>query len=322
MDLRDARRLNKLNRRFYQENAVSFSATRQFPWQGWQRCLNQADFLLRKRSYAKREPAMVPTIQAGSWRMLDLACGNLRFEDFLDVYCREHPSSYFTIDAGMCWAIDECEALLLSKQEFCFTHFSHECIQFDVMEALLSVLEPLQPQKGAPSIQTGTPDTSTAQVQQGVSYSFVDALGISPCDLVVCFGFMHHIPLFEARALLLETLVNTLSPGGVLCVSCWKFLDDPRLACKADEVRMRACRQPSLQEVCQGFGEGDSLLGWQENTQAFRYCHHCSDTEIERLIERVKPKAKLVGRFRAEGRSGSLNEYLIFQSILGNFATL
>lgn len=59
-----ARRLNRLDEEFYRAQAASFSATRQAPWQGWERCL---------RHVPGRSPL----------RVLDVAAGNLRLARYL-----------------------------------------------------------------------------------------------------------------------------------------------------------------------------------------------------------------------------------------------
>ena len=55
-------KLQQLNNRFYRENAASFSSTRQAAWPGWERVA------------AHLAPG----------KLLDVACGNLRFERFLE----------------------------------------------------------------------------------------------------------------------------------------------------------------------------------------------------------------------------------------------
>lgn len=64
-----ARALIALNNRFYEQNAATFSATRQAPWHGW------ADVLRIARGHG--------VDIGGPCHVLDLAAGNLRFERFL-----------------------------------------------------------------------------------------------------------------------------------------------------------------------------------------------------------------------------------------------
>lgn len=66
MDSATAQRMTELTADFYRRVGPSFSATRQAPWQGWERVLDVC--ALRG---------------AGELTVLDLACGNLRFERYL-----------------------------------------------------------------------------------------------------------------------------------------------------------------------------------------------------------------------------------------------
>ena len=59
--------LNNINRQFYQERAIEFSATRERPWRGWDE--------LEKRCFARLPAAP---------KVLDVASGNGRFARFLE----------------------------------------------------------------------------------------------------------------------------------------------------------------------------------------------------------------------------------------------
>ena len=84
-----ALRLCALTGEFYRANAESFSQTRQLPWQGWVRLLE----VMGARA-AEHEPLCV----------LDLACGNLRFERYLaDALPGRMVSGY---------AVDNCDSLV------------------------------------------------------------------------------------------------------------------------------------------------------------------------------------------------------------------
>ncbi len=77
--------LRDLNNRFYEGCAQSFSATRSLPWEGWLRCAGHA-------------PASRPL------RVLDVACGNMRFEAFLEKEFGDRAPLEF-------YAVDDCDAL-------------------------------------------------------------------------------------------------------------------------------------------------------------------------------------------------------------------
>ena len=62
--------LIQLNNTFYREHSTSFSDTRQAPWPGWVRTM---DIALEQLDVATIEHPV---------RVFDLACGNMRFENF------------------------------------------------------------------------------------------------------------------------------------------------------------------------------------------------------------------------------------------------
>ena len=84
MDEALARTLIELDCAFYRAHAASFSATRQAPWPGWQRVADLAGNALA--------PGSSPAV-------LDLACGNLRFERFLSERARGCAPVFFAVDS-------------------------------------------------------------------------------------------------------------------------------------------------------------------------------------------------------------------------------
>ncbi len=64
------------------------------------------------------------------------------------------------------------------------------------------------------------------------------------------------------------------------------------------------------------FEPGDSLLGWQDDEAAVRYCHEADDGEIGRLVAalgRRMPDTHVVDRFKSDGRTGDLNAYIVLK---------
>lgn len=110
MDTRTARILNRATGDFYRRHASSFSATRHTAWPGWKRLM--------------QGPAGHALPSRGEADVLDVACGNLRFERFLrdsrpDVRWRFH-------------AVDSCPLLVgepPADVAFC---------EFDILDALLA----------------------------------------------------------------------------------------------------------------------------------------------------------------------------------------
>jgi len=129
------------------------------------------------------------------------------------------------------------------------------------------------------------------------------------CDLTVSFGFMHHVPLEANREKVLRSLVKQTRVGGLVMVSFWQFAGDDDMACKAQLAHDRARAELDLPDL----DENDFILGWKQIDGAYRYCHSFIDAEIERLVGAVAEEATLIDRFASDGRTNSLNTYLIFQ---------
>lgn len=253
-----ALRLCALTGEFYRANAESFSQTRQSPWQGWVRLLEVMDARAAERELL---------------RVLDVACGNLRFERYLaDALPGRMLSG---------WAVDNCEPLVEAGERSEFGPLSRIAFQN------LDVIERLSGGRLRESLEA--PDASR--------------------DLAVSFGFMHHVPLECWRAELLRTLIAKVRPGGFVAVSFWRFLNSDKLARKAQETTIRARAELVIPEL----PPNDYLLGWQDTQGLYRYCHHFDELEIERLLAAVADSAELVSRFEADGKTGNLNEYIVLR---------
>lgn len=253
-----ALRLCALTGEFYRANAESFSQTRQSPWQGWVRLLEVMDARAAERELL---------------RVLDVACGNLRFERYLaDALPGRMLSG---------WAVDNCEPLVEAGERSEFGPLSRIAFQN------LDVIERLSGGRLRESLEA--PDASR--------------------DLAVSFGFMHHVPLECWRAELLRTLIAKVRPGGFVAVSFWRFLNSDKLARKAQETTIRARAELVIPEL----PPNDYLLGWQDTQGLYRYCHHFDELEIERLLAAVADSAELVSRFEADGKTGNLNEYVVLR---------
>lgn len=264
------RALIALNTAFYQEQAESFSSTRETSWPGWRHLIP----LLRASVPEAEAATHAPVIS-----VLDVACGNLRFERFLT---QELPAVRFRFHA-----VDNCSELASGARELPGLAFHN----LDILQQLLA-----------------HDDETAAQPAP------LDAL--PRCDLVSCFGFMHHVPSFGLRAQLLRLLIERARPGGLIAVSFWQFMHDPRLARKAVDAERAARTRPELLALnLQELERDDHLLGWQD-TEALRYCHHFEDEEIDRLIAALPAgTAREVCRYSADGRSGDLNRYVILQRL-------
>lgn len=370
------RALCQLNTEFYERNAASFSQTRAAPWEGWRRCMaacgfddsdgaaldqpvnaqaagqpangqaadQAADadaqaFGDQSDEQATKNPAFhgqasaihpidgpstegiaacdqaaamgLPAPRSLTRSVLDIACGNLRFEAFL-------ANTYPHIDWSF-FAVDNCEPLVASGQEDIAkkVHFTCEDIVSDLLEGL-----PAAEPANIPALAAAT-----------------------PFDLVVSFGFLHHIPSFDLRQRFLLEALSQVKPGGYLVVSFWQFLNDPAKRAKIEQTHAEAlaffasCAETRANDrdaLDRGAGSSSSgnpdlscpkltaffadslepsdyFLGWKNEPSNYRYCHHFSNEEIDRIITALAPHATVVESFSADGKPGNLNRYVVFK---------
>lgn len=268
--------MGEVNARFYREQAASFSGTRRAAWPGWRRCLADAGLDPGPRGGADggARPGARPGGGGGAapLRVLDVACGNLRLARFLASELPGAPVRYR--------GVDSCPGLARGWEPP--AGWDASLVEADLVRALLD----------------------------GDGRALDGALGgAGEQDLVACFGFLHHVPTFSARLCLLRALVSRLAPGGACCVSLWRFLSDPGLAARARRTTEEAASALGL--AAGSLGEGDCLLGWQGAPGAWRYCHDFGDEEVDALVAGLGGAVEVLDRFLSDGRTGSLNAYLV-----------
>ena len=265
MDIRTAQLLSEVTSDFYRRFARSFSDTRQSAWPGWDRCAQLA------RARLSDEPAA----SGRALRVLDLACGNLRFERFLAQAIAPAQTTFF--------AVDGCGELLAAPLSAPASQpLDVRTVHLDVVDTLFA-------------------DGSLADaLAQG---------GVEPCDLSASFGFLHHVPLASQREQVLRSLVDLTRPGGLVVVSLWRFLDDDAFARKARAQHERNAAALGLPPLA----DNDLVLGWRDEPDARRFCHSFTDGEVDELACAVRPRAFELERFRADGRTGAMNDYLVLQ---------
>lgn len=311
------RRLNALTSDFYAREAASFSATRLAPWHGWEKAwgiiATHDPVLATLARVDGAHEGELPSVTE-PLAVLDLGCGNLRFERFLAKRvagpvrvvatdnCPDLSSPAIgTLPAAASRARGKCPGPARAKKEDApgreASPFDGVAVEFralDIVEALLD----------------GT---------------FADRLPHGTCDLAVAFGLMHHLPTFALRARLIEGLLGSLRPGGFAILSFWQLLNDPRLAAKAVTTTAEgraALRLPA-------FRENDFLLGWQHAEGVYRFCHHTPEAEIDALLGAVREPGssahvahasvalpfREIARFSADGKRDDLNRYLVLRRL-------
>ena len=211
-------------------------------------------------------------------RALDVACGNLRFFSYLCV--RETLGVRFEL-----YAVDNCDELLAQEGITAACLPKVHYYNLDIMNALLD------------------------------GKNIAEQLEVRNCNLVTCFGFMHHIPQHSLRREFMHDLTDMCTPGAYIALSFWQFMNNAKLAAKARTVHTQALTTCGFAET--DLDEGDYLLGWQDlpvEPENIRYAHSFCAAELEDLIESMTPYASCVARFEADGRTSNLNSYLIFKT--------
>lgn len=250
-----AEQLSRITSEFYAQQVQSFSATRQMPWQGWQKCLDAMPQLL-----VGEKPSV-----------LDIGCGNLRFARFLCDEAGIVPEKYF--------AVDNCKPLVESGDAGAYVS-ELAFIELDVIKSLLD-------------------------------NRLSSELTVPACDLVVAFGFLHHVPGVDKRLQLLRTLLEKAKPGGFVCVSFWQFMNSQKLAAKAQETTTQGLRALGIDTS--ELEENDYLIGWQDKANTWRYCHHFSQEELDEFLASLGSDVHVCAQFSADGKDNNLNRYVILQ---------
>ncbi|WP_102371475.1 class I SAM-dependent methyltransferase [Enorma phocaeensis] len=260
MDTATARALIELDTAFYRAHAESFSATRQAPWQGWR----QVAELLRPRGAA-----------AGALSVLDLACGNLRFERFLTAELAGRTLTFH--------AVDNCPALMdaLGKESAVRLH------TVDILDELLAGNDPL----------AGIPRCDTA-----VCFGFMHHVPGFELRRAVLDALLAHT---EPGGVVAISFWQFMQDERLACKA--------RATTEAHAAELPGGSGPTVPGGA-ALETGDYLLPWQNSEHALRYCHHFEDAEIDQLVASLPAGiVREAARFSADGRSGNLNRYLVLE---------
>lgn len=260
MDTATARALIELDTAFYRAHAESFSATRQAPWQGWR----QVAGLLRPRGTA-----------AGALSVLDLACGNLRFERFL------------AADLAGCalafHAVDNCPELVDAPT-------AESAVNLHTVDILGELLSGNDPFAGIP------------RCDAAVCFGFMHHVPGFELRRAVLDVLLAHT---EPGGVVAISFWQFMHDERLACKA--------RATTQAHAGGLPGGPGPTVPGGA-ALEIGDYLLPWQDSEHALRYCHHFDDAEIDRLVATLPAgAAREVARFSADGRSGDLNRYLILE---------
>ncbi len=340
--------LASITQALYQAHAQSFSHTRERKWVGWEQLLDRL---------SKRECASAGV--RGSLSVCDIASGNMRFLEFLlhargqeeanakgtktngeeTLQSAAHARIPFLAYRGIDYVGCDKEAALqelgctrvralLSSLDSC------HIVQADLIErarkdeCLLPCSDASLTSCLASSAHayahTAPVPAHTAEISE-ITQARRNYHIPTRFDLVVSFGFMHHIAGYELRRRFIEKLLKLTSPTGVCVLSLWRFAEDPRAREKAmreTKENLSALKAGTLhgaeaftltqcKKIEDSLEEGDFLLSWQGQAGYGRYCHSFSDREIDTIVRDLPSSYRLLDRFCADGKNGCMNCYLI-----------
>lgn len=208
--------------------------------------------------------------------VLDLACGNLRFEEFLAC---EFPHACFSFNA-----VDTCPALASPQT------LAQANIRYREVDILQNALAGHRFIDDVPicdlAVCFGFMHHVPSHELRSAVLETLCAHTAPHCLIVVSFWqFMRD-----------ERLARKAMRAGALAADA----SSPFAALGIDTSQLE---------------EHDHFLGWQTDPSPLRYCHHFPEAEVDELVASVGTVAREVARYSADGSSGTLNRYLVLEKL-------
>lgn len=125
-------------------------------------------------------------------------------------------------------------------------------------------------------------------------------------DLIVMFGFMHHVPSTQKRVELFNIANSLLSEEGLFCFSVWDFPGK-----KYEERVNKNEIAKELDFTDSLIDKNDYLLDWREGKRAYRFAHYYTETEINELLSQTNYEQ--IHAFAADGRDSKSNRYFVLK---------
>lgn len=309
--------LIELTSEFYAHEAQSFSDSRERPWDGWHEAMEylrahtmppfetrtSAEFATSTNTHADND-----TSASQPFCCIDVACGNLRFLHFLCAYMQTATPTKNTAHNTSASQGNTFLYIGIDKQPELTTR------------GIATMRN--APTQAVPHITLYTHDILSCALEG------TPAL---PClthkaDMLVCFGFMHHIPSAALRAHVLAELCAQIKPGGVVILSFWCFAASAQGAAKASRETTQAfealtaraeagaegaaANKPIL--TAKDFEPNDFMLGWKHTQGVMRYAHSFTEAEALQLIAGVS-QLSYCTHWYADGKDNRSNLYVIAQ---------
>ncbi len=130
------------------------------------------------------------------------------------------------------------------------------------------------------------------------------ALDPAGFELVACLATLHHLPGQALRRQVVQKLAELVAPGGRLVLSAWQFIDQPDMAEKLAPWSALGLDAADVEP-------GDALVPWNAGPPALRYLHLIDAAAMQALG--ADAGLLPVADWRADGRTGSLSLYAVFE---------
>ena len=190
-------------------------------------------------------------------------------------------------------------------------------VGLDASEAMLARARRYTTKDAGPLRETdGVLDPSVRRPAQR-SFAFLSANLTSPSwpaviagqsfDWALGFAVFHHLPGYDLRAGVLQTLAKHLAPGGRIALSNWQLMRSARIQQRIEPWSAAGLASESVEP-------GDYLLSWErKGRRGLRYVHQLDQDEIRRMA--ALAGLEIVETFSADGATGDLSEYVVAQAL-------
>ena len=126
-------------------------------------------------------------------------------------------------------------------------------------------------------------------------------------SLITAFAVLHHIPSYQLRLNIIQTVHQLLKPNGLFIHSNWQFLNSEKLKARIQDWT-KANLSPN------DVDPNDYLLDWRSGGEGLRYVHHFDEDELRELAEASGFQIKEV--FYSDGETGNLGLYEVWKPAL------
>ncbi len=127
-------------------------------------------------------------------------------------------------------------------------------------------------------------------------------------NLIVVYGFMHHIPSFQKRVHFLNLLRNFLAPNGKISFSTWEFILKPHFWSRTIFLKKPIPWETIGLKESQ-IEKNDYLLSWSNKNKGIRYCHYISKREVKKLCQ--KSGLRILETYKSNCKGDKANRYFI-----------